>query len=112
MRAHRQRLPQRLGGVRGGHRQQGDLAVSPGRLDELERGLEDVLVVAVDDGRDRGTVEATVRPEALAGRRGIRDGLDEYDDAHEVDVLRVSAQSSRPSNDRATTSRWICCVPS
>ena len=37
-----------------------------GRLDELERLLEHVFVVAVDDGRAVGTVKGPVRSEPLA----------------------------------------------
>src|SRR4051795_5347897 len=43
--AHRQRLAECLGSVGRSHRQQCDLTVTAGRLDELERGLEDILVV-------------------------------------------------------------------
>ena len=66
--AHRERLAQRLGGVGRRHRQERDLALA-GRLDQLERRLEDVFVVAVDDGRDRRAVEAAIRAEAFTGRR-------------------------------------------
>ena len=39
------------------------------RLDQLERRLERVLVVRVDDRRRRRPIEPPVRPEALRARR-------------------------------------------
>ena len=51
-------------------------------LDELERRLERVLVVGVDDGRGRGAIEPEVGSEPLAARGGIRDRLHEDDDSH------------------------------
>ena len=71
----------RLGRVRRGHREQRDLALA-GRLDQLERGLERVLVVAVDDGGHGGAVQPAVRAEPLAGGRRVRDGFGQDDDAH------------------------------
>ena len=111
MGAHGERLAHRLGGVGGRHREERDLALAGG-LDELERGLEDVLVVAVDDGGHGGPIEPAVRTEALTGGRRIRHGLDEDDDAHEAVFLPAAGQPPLPSSARATTSRWICWVPS
>ena len=110
VRAHGERLAQRLGGVRRRHRQERDLALAGG-LDELERRLEDVLVVAVDDRRDGRAIEPPVRAEAFTGGRRVRNGLHQDDDAHEVDFL-LARSVVRPSKARATTSRWICWVPS
>ena len=56
---------------------------SPAASIELERRLERVLVVAVDDGRAGRPVEAAVRAEALAAGRRIRYGFGQDDDAHE-----------------------------
>ena len=109
-RAHRQRLAHRLGRRRRGHRQQDDLALA-GRLDQLERLLEDVFVVAVDDGRAVGPVEAPIGIEPLAARRRVGHGFGQYDDTHAaLDLL--PGQPPLPSSARAITSRWICCVPS
>ena len=116
VRAHRQGLAHRLGGVRRGHRQERDLALAGG-LDELERLLEDVFVVAVDDRRAVGAIEPAVGQESLAAGRRVRDGFGQDDDAHAGPDLRFAAwsrgrQLPLPSSARAMTSRWICCVPS
>jgi hypothetical protein len=61
--------------ARQGHR---DLGAG---IAQAQGGLQDVLVVAVDDRRDRRPVETQVRPEAfLPGR--VRDGFREDDDLH------------------------------
>ena len=89
-----------------------DLALA-GRLDELERLLEDVLVVAVDDGR-------AVRP-GRAGRPGP--SRSPPDAGSGTGLVRTTMRTSRsdlpaprqpplPSRARAMTSRWICWVPS
>ena len=43
-----------------------------------------------------GPVEPAVRAEALAARRGIGDGLDENDDAHEAGTLPALGRGGRP----------------
>ena len=79
--AHRERLAHRLGGVGGGHRQ--DRHLPAVRLDELQRGLERVLVVAVDDGRRGGTVEPEVGAGQAFGARGrVGNGLGQDEDLH------------------------------
>ena len=99
------------GALAGAIDEERDLALAGG-LDELERRLEHVLVVAVDDRRDRRPVESPIRTEAFTCGRGVRHGLHENDDAHEAVYLPARGQSPLPSNARATTRRWICWVPS
>ena len=89
-------------------------------LRQLERRLERVLVVRVDDRRRRRPVKApvVVGAEALTARGGVRNGLHEDDDAHRrraslsgLDGVGASGHRCAVSA-RAMTSRWICCVPS
>jgi hypothetical protein len=57
--------------------------VSGAPIPAIQRRLERVLVVGVDDGRDRTAIEPpVVRPQPLAARGGVRHGLDEDDDSH------------------------------
>ena len=103
-RAHRQGLAHRLRGVPRGHRQHDDLAAV--RLDELERRLERVLVVAVDDGGRGGAVEPQVRAQALRAGGGIGDRLGQDDDVH-VGSAPVGpwALGGRLSSSRGATGR-------
>ena len=93
-RAHGQRLAHRLG--RGGrrHREQDHLALA-GRLDELERLLEDVLVIAVDDRGAVRPVQAPVGAQPFTTRRRVGDGFGEDDDSHEPWTSRPVSRPCR-----------------
>ena len=97
------------GALAGRHRQERDLALAGG-LDELERRLEHVLVVAVDDGRAARSSRPS-GPRRSPPDAGSGTGLVEDDDAHEP-WTSLPGQPPLPSSARATTSRWICWVPS
>ena len=80
--AHRERLAHRLGRVGGAIERSDDLALA-GRLDELERRLERVLVVAVDDRRAAARSSRPSGPSRSPPDAGSGTGFVEDDDAHE-----------------------------
>jgi hypothetical protein len=80
VRAHRQRLADRLGRPLRAHRQDGDLA-AVGLL-EPERLLHRVLVDLVHHRVDRLAVQRVVRLGQPALRPGVGHLLDQYDDVH------------------------------
>jgi hypothetical protein len=99
VRTHRQRLADRLGGVRRAHGEHGDLATV--RFLDLQRLLDGVLVHLVDDVVGRPAVHCVVVSAQVALGAGVRHLLDEYDDLHRSPTpLIVSWPSSGQMSER------------
>ena len=85
VRAHRQRLADRLGGLLRAHGQDGDLGLVTRlalRLGDLQALLDGVLVKLVDEPVHRRAVHRRIRRLELALGRGIWHLLDAHDDVH------------------------------